>query len=128
MVLVESSYGQTDILHAVQVTYQKKQSRDTLKIRDHQTASEEAQWCQLKKKGLAPFLKWIRNENSRKTVKTVDLALKLIYKIKVPVRPGRHYPRWNRIIFQGKPMRFRLDGRDWPNTRSHNGVLITVAP
>lgn len=70
----------------------------------------------------------IRNENSRKTVKTVDLALKLIHKIKMPVRPGRHYPRWNSIIFQGKPMRFRLDGRDWPNTRSHNGVLITVAP
>lgn len=74
------------------------------------------------------MVRWIRNENSRKTVKTVDLVLKLIHKIKVPVRPGRHYPRWNRIIFQGKTMRFRLDGRDWPNTRSHNGVLITVAP
>ena len=42
MVLVDRSYGQTDILHAVQVTYQKKQSRDTLKIRDSQTACEEA--------------------------------------------------------------------------------------
>ena len=42
MVLEEGSYGQTDILHEVQVTYQKKQTRDTLRIRDHQTASEEA--------------------------------------------------------------------------------------
>ena len=42
MVLEEESYGKTDILHAVQVTYQKKQSRDRLKIRNHQTASEEA--------------------------------------------------------------------------------------
>ena len=42
MVLEEGSYGQTDILHEVQVTYQKKQSRDTLRIRDHQAASEEA--------------------------------------------------------------------------------------
>ena len=42
MVLEEGSYGLTDILHAVQVTYQKKQSRDRLKIRNHQTASEEA--------------------------------------------------------------------------------------
>ena len=42
MVLVDRSYGQTDILHAVQVTYQKKQSRDTLKIRDSQTDSKES--------------------------------------------------------------------------------------
>ena len=42
MVLEEGSYGQTDILHEVQVTYQKKQTRDTLRIRDHQAASEEA--------------------------------------------------------------------------------------
>ena len=41
MVLEEGSYGQTDILHEVQVTYQKKQSRDTLRIRDSQTASKE---------------------------------------------------------------------------------------
>ena len=42
MVLEEGSYGHTDILHAVQVTYQKKRLRDTLKIRDHQTACEES--------------------------------------------------------------------------------------
>ena len=42
MVLEEGSYGQTDNLYAVQVTYQKKQTEDTLRIRNHQTASEEA--------------------------------------------------------------------------------------
>ena len=42
MVLEEGSYGQTDILYAVQVTYQKKQLRDTLRIRDHQTDSKES--------------------------------------------------------------------------------------
>ena len=42
MVLEEESYGKKDILHAVQVTYQKKRLRNTLKIRDSQTACEEA--------------------------------------------------------------------------------------
>ena len=42
MVLVDRSDGLTDILHAVQVTYQKKRLRDTLRIRDSQTASKEA--------------------------------------------------------------------------------------
>ena len=42
MVLEEGSYGQTDNLYAVQVTCQKKQTRDTLRIRDHQAASKEA--------------------------------------------------------------------------------------
>ena len=42
MVLEEGSYVQTDILHAVQVTYQKKRLRDTLKIRVSQTDSKES--------------------------------------------------------------------------------------
>ena len=42
MVLEEESYIQTDILHAVQVTYQKKRLRDTSKIRDSQTDSKES--------------------------------------------------------------------------------------
>ena len=42
MVLVDRSYVQTDILHAVQVTYQKKRLRDTLRIRDSQTDSKES--------------------------------------------------------------------------------------
>ena len=42
MVLEEESYGKTDILHAVQVTCQKKRLRDTLKIRESQTDSKES--------------------------------------------------------------------------------------
>ena len=42
MVLEEESYGKTYILHAAQVTYQKKRLRDTLKIKDRQTASKES--------------------------------------------------------------------------------------
>ena len=42
MVLEEESYGKKYILRAVQVTYQKKRLRDTLKIRNRQTAYEEA--------------------------------------------------------------------------------------
>ena len=42
MVLEEEFYGKTDILHAVQVTYQKKRLRDTLTIRNRQTACEES--------------------------------------------------------------------------------------
>ena len=37
----EGSYGKTNILHAVQVTYQKKRLRDTLQIRVSQTATKE---------------------------------------------------------------------------------------
>ena len=41
MVLEEGSDGLTDILHEVQVTYLKKQSEDTLRIRVSQTGSKE---------------------------------------------------------------------------------------
>lgn len=73
-------------------------------------------------------VRWIRNENRGRIDKMIDLIKALINKIKVPVRPNRHYKRWNRIIKQGKPMRFRLDGREWPNTRPHNGALMTMPP
>ena len=74
------------------------------------------------------FLRWIRNENTQRLGKMINLVKILIHKIKVPVRPNRHYKRWNRVIKQGKPMRFRLDGREWPNTRVYQGALITMPP
>ena len=74
------------------------------------------------------LMRWMRNGNPDRIDKMIDLIKLLINKIKVPVRPNRHYKRWGRIIKQGKPMRFRLDGRDWPNTRSNNGVLVTIRP
>ena len=58
MVLEEGSYGQTDILHEVQVTYQKKQSRDRLKIRDHQAASKEHIRCSKHTITVSSYRKW----------------------------------------------------------------------
>lgn len=74
------------------------------------------------------ILRWIRNENSKNIERITDVIDQLIHKIKVPVRPNRHYQRWGRIITQGKPMRFRLDGRSWPNSTITNGKMITVCP
>lgn len=74
------------------------------------------------------LLRWIRNENPERLKIMIELIKILINKIKVPVRPNRHYKRWHRVIKQGKPMRFRLDGRDWPNTRPYNGLMMTVPP
>lgn len=74
------------------------------------------------------LLRWIRNENPKRLKIMIELIKILINKIKVPVRPNRHYKRWHRVIKQGKPMRFRLDGRDWPNTRPYNGLMMTVPP
>lgn len=74
------------------------------------------------------ILRWMRNENQKKIQKIMELISKIINKIKVPVRPGRHYKRWGRVISQSKPMRFRLDGREWPNTISWNGRLMTIKP
>jgi len=70
----------------------------------------------------------MRNENQKKIQKIMELISKIINKIKVTVRPGRHYKRWGRVISQSKPMRFRLDGREWPNTISWNGRLMTIKP
>ena len=74
------------------------------------------------------IMRWMRNDNPDRITRMIDLIKLQINKIKVPVRPNRHYKRWGRIIKQGKPTRFRIDGRDWPNTRSYNGVLITTSP
>lgn len=74
------------------------------------------------------IMRWMRNNNPDRITRIIDLIKAQINKIKVPVRPDRHYKRWGRVIKQGKPMRFRLDGRDWPNTRPYNGILITISP
>ena len=56
------------------------------------------------------------------------LAVLMIHKIKVPVRPDRHEKRWGRVVSSGHPTRFRLDGRNWPNTIRTKGRLQTVRP
>lgn len=49
-------------------------------------------------------------------------------KLKVPVRPDRHEMRWGRIVSVSKPARFRIDGRNWPNTIRYKHILITLRP
>ena len=58
----------------------------------------------------------------------IDELWKMIDKMKVPVRPNRHYKRWGRVIVTPSSYRFRLDGRNNSKVRRYNGALMTVAP
>lgn len=58
----------------------------------------------------------------------IDNITKHLNKIKVPVRPNRHFQRWGRIMKSSPSYRFRLDGRNNPKYRRHQSVLMTVAP
>lgn len=58
----------------------------------------------------------------------IDNITKHLNKIKVPVRPNRHFQRWGRIMKSPPSYRFRLDGRNNPKYRRHQSVLMTVAP
>lgn len=64
----------------------------------------------------------------RKIKKKIDELWKMIDKIKVPVRPNRHFKRWGRVILTAPSYRFRLDGRNNPKLRQYNGALMTIAP
>lgn len=68
--------------------------------------------------------------NSRKNriKKKIDEIWKMIDKIKVPVRPNRHFKRWGRVMVTAPSYRFRLDGRCNPKVKSFNGALLTIAP
>ena len=58
----------------------------------------------------------------------IDNITKHLNKIKVPVRPNRHFQRWGRIMKSPPSYRFRLDGRNNPKYRRYQSVLMTVAP
>ena len=64
----------------------------------------------------------------RKIKKKIDELWKMIDKMKVPVRPNRHFKRWGRVIATPPSYRFRLDGRNNPKLKRYQNVLITVAP
>ena len=70
----------------------------------------------------------IRSGNREKMEDIFILAILLIHKIKVSVRPDRHEKRWGKVLTSGRPTRFRLDGRNWPNTVRVNGRLHTTKP
>ncbi len=72
--------------------------------------------------------RWIRSQNVEAIERTVNLILKLLHKLKVPVRPDRHNQRWGRIVTRSNSTRFRLDGRNWPKVAHTNGHLQTVQP
>ena len=54
--------------------------------------------------------------------------MKIIDKIKVPVRPNRHYQRWGRVMPSASSYRFRLDGRNNPKLKKIGSVLMTAFP
>lgn len=70
----------------------------------------------------------MRSGNTGKMEDIFILAVLLIHKIKVSVRPDRHEKRWGRVVMSGHPTRFRLDGRNWPNTVRVKGRLQTTKP
>ena len=72
--------------------------------------------------------RYIRSGNYAKIETIFDMVVSLIHKLKVPVRPDRHYKRWGKVVSSGHPTRFRLDGRNWPNTVFVNGHLQTTKP
>lgn len=70
----------------------------------------------------------IRSGNTGKMENIFILAVLMIHKIKVSVRPDRHEKRWGKVVTSSHPTRFRLDGRNWPNTIRVKGRLQTTKP
>ena len=70
----------------------------------------------------------LRSGNTGKMENIFILAVLMIHKIKVSVRPDRHEKRWGKVVMSGHPTRFKLDGRNWPNTVNINGKLHTTKP
>ena len=74
------------------------------------------------------FVRMIRSGNHLAIEKLLDVILGMINKIKVPVRPDRHYPRWGEDKLSSHPHRFTLDGRNYPKVVRIHGRLITQKP
>ena len=70
----------------------------------------------------------LRSGNTGKMKDIFILAVHMIHKIKVSVRPDRHEKRWGKVVASSHPARFRLDGRNWPNTVKVKGRLHTIKP
>ena len=74
------------------------------------------------------LVRWLRTSNRKAIMRTMDVILGLINKIKVPVRPGRHHQRWGAVVTYNHPHRYRLDGRHDPRVRTYQGCMMTVKP
>ena len=70
----------------------------------------------------------LRSSNTKSMKRLVELVLKLIHKIKVPIRPGRHNLRWGRVVTVSNSFRYKLDGRNYPKVICKNGLLMTSRP
>ncbi len=74
------------------------------------------------------FLNCMMYNLKEKIKKKIDSIMKIIDKIKVPVRPNRHYQRWGRVMPSASSYRFRLDGRNNPKLKKIGSVLMTTFP
>lgn len=74
------------------------------------------------------LLKWMRNNNANRMLLLLENIKDLVNKIKVPIRPNRHCKRWGRHAPSSKPLRYRIDGRNYPNVIYINGHLQTSKP
>lgn len=74
------------------------------------------------------FLNCMMYNLKEKIKKKIDSIMKIIDKIKVPVRPNRHYQRWGRVMMSAPSYRFRLDGRNNPKLKKIGSVLMTTFP
>ena len=74
------------------------------------------------------FLNCMMYNLKEKIKERIDNIMKIIDKIKVPVRPNRHYQRWGRVMPSSPSYRFRLDGRNNPKLKKIGSVLMTTFP
>lgn len=102
----------------------KKISRDTTDGKQYVTNITQLQEMVYE----TNFLYSIINGKKTQIKQKIENIVKMINKIKVPVRPNRHYKRWGRVIVNPPSYRFRLDGRNNPKVKSYKHVVITVAP
>ena len=74
------------------------------------------------------FLNCMMYNLKEKIKEKIDNIMKIIDKIKVPVRPNKHYQRWGRVMPSAPSYRFRLDGRNNPKLKKIGSVLMTTFP
>lgn len=71
--------------------------------------------------------RYMRSMNGKAMNRTLKEIYALRHKLKVPVRPNRHFTRWGRPVTSSRPVRFRIDGRNWPRiARCPSGAWVTV--
>lgn len=70
----------------------------------------------------------MKNKKTKTIKEMIKETVKILDKIKVPIRPDRHNKRWGRVVIGKVKYRFTLDGRNFPKLRAYNHILMTVKP